>query len=68
MFCTKCKNDVADCTCPDIDERLAAANQHPNIGLKTCPVCKKFIDRCKCKSDPVQELLNDTRDDLGGET
>jgi hypothetical protein len=32
MFCTKCKNEIADCTCPDIKERLESLKDSPYVG------------------------------------
>lgn len=30
MFCATCNKDLADCTCPDIDERLERLYQNPS--------------------------------------
>ena len=54
MWCSRCNHDVSECTCPNIDERLAAANQHPNIQLATCDKCGKHVNRCTCVKDQVQ--------------
>jgi len=49
MFCAKCRNDLADCTCDDIEERLAGLNNAPNFIYKKCRICGKHHDRCKCE-------------------
>lgn len=49
MWCMKCNKDIADCICPDIEERLAACNAHPNIDLPICPKCGEHLARCACK-------------------
>lgn len=48
MFCFRCHNDIADCTCPDIEERLRRAAAHPNIALTFCKQCGKYFTRCIC--------------------
>lgn len=51
MFCAKCQKDLSECTCPDIEERLARIAQAPGILTKWCVKCDKHHSRCKCK-DP----------------
>jgi len=48
MFCLKCQNDLADCTCPDIDERMAAIGEHEHFSYRMCAKCNKHCDRCEC--------------------
>jgi hypothetical protein len=48
MFCVICQNDVGDCTCPDIEERLASLATHPNIAIEFCPTCGAHHARCRC--------------------
>jgi len=48
MYCTKCNNHIATCTCPDIDERLADVAKSRYIFIATCPVCGRHVDRCIC--------------------
>lgn len=31
MFCCKCNNDLADCTCPDLQERLEKLKECKNL-------------------------------------
>lgn len=31
MFCAKCKNDLVDCTCEDLEERLESLRDSPFI-------------------------------------
>ena len=50
MYCVKCQNNLADCICSDIDERLAGLGNHPNIAYRKCSVCNKHYDRCKCEN------------------
>jgi len=33
MFCSKCKNDLIDCTCNDLQERLSKLGKSPNLLL-----------------------------------
>lgn len=46
MFCIICQKDVADCTCPDIEERLRAIMSH--VAQATCSKCLAHVDRCLC--------------------
>lgn len=46
MFCIRCQHDVADCTCPDIEERLLAIQTH--VAQAMCTKCGKHVDRCLC--------------------
>ena len=52
MWCTRCQNEIADCTCPDINERLASAAE--GVGgmfvYKRCKKCKEHYARCKCEN------------------
>jgi len=48
VFCVKCKNDLSQCTCPDIDERLASLNNSPHFIYKKCRKCGKHYKRCTC--------------------
>jgi len=48
MFCVKCQNDLIDCTCDDIDERLARIGAN-NLIYRACKKCEKHYDRCKCE-------------------
>ena len=48
MFCIRCQNEVYDCTCPDILERLKAISEHPAFAIKWCLDCDKAVDLCDC--------------------
>ena len=50
MFCVKCQNDVGDCTCLDIEERLAALAVHPLWAIDFCSACGAHHHRCKCEA------------------
>jgi len=49
MFCMRCQNELADCICSDIDERLASLGYHPNLAFRICAKCNLHYARCKCK-------------------
>lgn len=49
MFCAKCQNDLADCTCPDIEERLAEIADSPYIIYRACLKCRNHYARCRCE-------------------
>ena len=50
MYCMKCHNYLANCTCDDLDERLASLNNDPNFIYKKCRICGKHYDRCQCEN------------------
>jgi hypothetical protein len=48
MYCGKCNNDLKDCTCEDIDERLK--DLQGVLVYRMCAVCGKHYVRCKCEN------------------
>ncbi len=58
MYCMQCNNDLSDCTCDDLQERL------DNIGgalvYKKCLKCDKHYEKCECK-EPVWGTNQDKR-------
>lgn len=48
MFCMNCQNDLVDCTCPDLKERLASLKNSPNLAIKWCKKCDNHYAQCKC--------------------
>ena len=50
MWCVTCNNDIADCVCPDISERLAKAFSSPNLAARWCLKCDQHYARCKCET------------------
>ena len=48
MFCVKCNNELAVCTCEDIDERLAGLSDA--IVYRKCLICGRHYARCKCEN------------------
>lgn len=49
MYCMKCQNDLLDCTCDDLEERLASLKNSPKIIYKKCRKCDRHYARCKCE-------------------
>ncbi len=50
MYCCKCNNDLSQCTCPDIHERLKSATEGGHFAYKKCNVCGKHYKLCRCES------------------
>jgi len=50
MFCMRCQNDLSQCTCPDMNERLEAAAATGYFAYKKCTKCGKHYDLCKCEN------------------
>lgn len=50
LSCDACNRNIADCICPDIDERLrvAATDLESNFIAKWCVGCNKYWARCRC--------------------
>ena len=45
MFCARCQNDLAECTCPDLEERLDSI---ANFSYRKCAKCGRHYARCRC--------------------
>jgi len=50
MYCMKCQNDLSDCTCPDLQERLSGAAEKGHFVYRMCGKCGLHHAKCKCKS------------------
>jgi hypothetical protein len=49
MACTVCNKGIADCTCPDIDERLKElGGPGGSMSFRVDRICGKHYARCKC--------------------
>lgn len=48
MYCTNCNKHVANCTCPDIAERLAALRGASHVATQYCRRCNQHHSRCQC--------------------
>ena len=49
MFCGKCQNDLEDCTCPDLAERMAGlGGVGSHVASRWCKACDKHYAACKC--------------------
>ena len=55
MWCSKCQNEMIDCTCSDKDERLKAISESGFFAVRYCTVCNKHYASCKC-SEPKWAL------------
>jgi hypothetical protein len=44
----KCKNDLSDCTCNDLTERLLKVSGDVFV-FKMCVKCQKHYAQCKCE-------------------
>jgi hypothetical protein len=49
MWCGKCNQELSDCTCKDINERLQKAAQGGNFAYRSCTNCGKHYSFCKCE-------------------
>lgn len=65
MFCVVCQSNLIDCTCPDIEERLADLANHPNMSIRICRICGLHYARCDCDAPDwgVTGDGNDTKKD-----
>lgn len=48
MFCTRCQNELPDCTCDDREERLRSLAEHPNFATDRCANCANHPKNCTC--------------------
>jgi len=49
MYCMKCNHNLADCLCPDLQERLQRIAQDSNFVYRKCTKCNLHYSKCKCK-------------------
>lgn len=52
MECGKCLNDLHDCACADVDERLRSATDLDGFAARWCMECDKHYARCRC-AEPI---------------
>lgn len=52
MWCARCRHDLSDCTCPDIDQRLQDLAKEGKFVYRMCGICGRHYDRCRCP-DPL---------------
>lgn len=64
MYCIRCQNDVAYCTCPDIEERLRSIGSH--VVQATCRDCGKHADHCVCLDSKPLNLAMEHAAEEGG--
>lgn len=66
--CGICNLNIAECTCPDIDERMKAGVFHPDciIATKWCQKCDKHWSRCRCETPTFVAILGGKVVDLSG--
>jgi len=48
MHCGECNNDLADCTCPDLQDRLKDAAKGGHFVYRKCAKCDLHYAKCKC--------------------
>lgn len=49
MWCGKCRKNLSECICPDLQERLNEAAAKGALVYKCCKLCGQHYERCKCK-------------------
>jgi hypothetical protein len=51
LNCKICKTGMADCKCPDCDEKLHDIAYDPDghVAFKWCRLCDKHYERCTCE-------------------
>lgn len=49
MWCSRCKSELKNCTCLDLEERLDSVS---NFVYRKCALCGKHYARCRC-TEPV---------------
>lgn len=57
MWCAKCQHDLVDCTCPDLEERLARASRGGHFVTLFCKLCGLHKDRCRCEAPDLSTDL-----------
>lgn len=65
MTCNICDKYLSACSCPDIDERMAAMAKSPSNSMSWCITCDKHWQRCQCER-PHLRLTNEILKDIDG--
>ena len=50
MYCEKCKHDLADCNCEDLQERLNKLSVNQHLVYRMCNICVLHYAKCVCKT------------------
>jgi hypothetical protein len=50
MWCCKCDQHLSKCTCKDINERLQSIAAGGSLAYRSCTICGKHYEQCKCVS------------------
>ena len=48
MWCVKCNNDLSDCVCPDLQERLNGLGDV--LVYRKCLKCNQHYEKCTCSN------------------
>lgn len=50
LHCTVCNQNIAECTCPGVDDKMYAMAMDPNshFAAKWCVGCNRYWARCRC--------------------
>lgn len=48
MFCTRCQNELIDCECEDIEDRLERLANINSVVSQWCETCDSHHSRCEC--------------------
>ncbi len=51
MFCCKCQNDLEDCVCPDLAERMRGISDKgdTHVASRWCVKCDNHYSGCLCE-------------------
>lgn len=59
MFCMKCNNEMAVCTCPDKAERLNSLGRVGSpVAVKWCRKCNNHYNVCFCEQPDFTVMVN----------
>ena len=48
MYCKSCQNEVEDCLCKDLNDRMRDASDSEFVMSKWCAKCDSYYTRCYC--------------------
>ena len=59
MFCCRCQNDLEDCVCPDLADRMRRASEAgTHVVSRWCGKCDQHYAVCRCE-EPTWMLRAD---------
>jgi hypothetical protein len=57
MYCTRCNNEMNNCTCLDKAQRLNSLGQSNHVAVKWCRKCNQHYAVCFCEQPDFTVMI-----------